>query len=216
MLRPGLALIALLIATSVGACGRTKPGKPAATNEANQPQPPIDARGFPESAYASLHEIKQAGPGAVGKTAVLRVRRQATDETRIYGNSCVDNYIKPYDESSAVFWLAFRPEDRDLIRGMPMGAPGNGCGDYESGGGGVAVQFEITGTEGDHLTAKVLTIFADPVPALTPPAGADYAAIEDMILDGTAAPGKILVFRGYHYDSQWDRIWGCPRGRDGG
>jgi len=186
----GLIVILIVIACSAAHAGPTK--------------------AMPKGHYTSLAAIMKDGKAAIGKTALLSIRRQWTGYRVIYANSCGDNALKPYIEENTHLLLSFADADRDRVRGMPMGLEEKNCDPVEGGGGAVEVYLRVTGFDKTGVAiAKALAIFGQKVKATPPPKGADYATLEDMALDAKNAKGKIVVFRAFRSYAEPPSLNGC-------
>jgi hypothetical protein len=156
-----------------------------------------------------MRSLRHQGGAAVGTTVLMKLRRAATNVRRIYANSCMDNAAKPFVQEDAFFYVEFDRQARDYVRGMPMDDD-KACVDLDQGGSGVRVSVLVTGIVDGELKLKAVQFFNEPKAAWPKPAGVDYGALEDMVLDGDDAKGKVVSFRGYHYEGkQWARVFGC-------
>lgn len=159
------------------------------------PPPPAD--------FTSLADVVKAGAKAMKKMVRLRVRRDHyTSSTQFTAVPCVDKV------ANATIWLRYKAEQRDWVRAM-YGTPPDACATASfkvvafRGGGAPLVEGTI-----EHVGTVV------PKRAAKPPAGADYASIDDAILAGAEAKGKIIANSFWAYNGDPKELWvhDCKRG----
>lgn len=180
---------------SAGPMVEAPPPPPApAPPPATEPPPPETAP--PPADFTSLADAVRAGKAAVGKMLRLRVRRDHyTSGTQFTAVPCVER------SGTSSIWLRYRPEQRDYVRAM-HDTPSDAC---------ATVSFRVVAFRGgpaplvEGAIEHVGTLA--PRRAATPPAGADYASIDDAILAGPDAKGKIIVGDFWAYDGDPKELW---------
>jgi hypothetical protein len=164
----------------------TRPTEPEP--EPETPPPPAD--------FTSLADTVKAAKAALGKVVRLRVRRDHyTSATQFTAVPCVE------PRGSGSIWLRYRPEQRDHVRAM-YGTPNDAC---------ATVSFRVVAFRGgpaplvEGAIEHVATLA--PKRAAPPPPGADYASIDDAILAGADAKGKIIAGDFWAYDGDPKELW---------
>lgn len=173
------------------------PEPPATAHAAPPPEPVAEPETPPPAAdFTSLAEAVKAGKASVGKVVRLRVRRDHyTSATQFTAVPCVE------PRGSGSIWLRYRPEQRDHVRAM-YGTPNDAC---------ATVSFRVVAFRGgpaplvEGAIEHVATLA--PKRAAQPPAGADYASIDDAILAGPDAKGKIIAGDFWAYDGDPKELW---------
>lgn len=136
----------------------------------------------------------------MGKMVRLRVRRDHyTSATQFTAMPCVESL--PH----ASIWLRYGPDQRDWVRAL-HGTPNDACG---------TVSFRVVGFQGGmHGTSAALVEGSiehvgtlAPKKATKPEPGADYASIDDAILAGAEAKGKIIVGDFWAYNGDPKELW---------
>ena len=169
------------------------PALPVAVEE----EPPLPAETPPPPAdFTSLADVTKAGKKAVGKMVRLRVRRDHyTSATQFTAVPCVENV------PLTTIWLRYRAEHKDWIRPM-RDTPHDRCATASfkvvafRGGAAPLVEGSI-----EHVGTVV------PKRAAKPEAGADYASIDDAIIAGADAKGKIVAGDFWVYDGNPKQLW---------
>jgi hypothetical protein len=153
----------------------------------------------PEPDFRSFDELRQGAADAIGKRGRLRLRRDHfTSSDAFTGVSCGDD--------RGFLRLEFAPELRDQVRAM-HGAAQQDC---------ATVLFTVTAVDkrGPFFDAKVEKISdvtpKGPVPGAD---GADYGSIDDVLLAGAEAKGKLVEASVWVYDGdpQLLRVHDCGR-----
>jgi len=152
----------------------------------------------PAADYTSFEEMKAAMKGAIGKKARLRLYRDHyTSGKDFTAETC---------EGHGSMRLQYAAEHRDFVRAMYKTAKSD-C---------AFVTFEITGVD-DRIAffeGKTIKIFGiEPRAAVVPGGGADFAFIDDVVIAGDDAKGKIVdgVFWAYSGDPTMLWVHDCSR-----
>jgi hypothetical protein len=173
---------------------------PQPSTDATAPAPPAETAPPPADFFA-LAYVVQAGPLAIGKMVRLRARRGYTSGTRFLGVPCLE------DPPSTHLFLDYKPEQRDWARAM-AGTPSDAC---------ATVSFRVIAFRGGVAPVIEGSIehigTVKPKQAATPSRGADYASIDDAILAGADAQGKIIAgdFLADRGNPKEIRLFDCKR-----
>lgn len=169
------------------------PATPASVVQADEPPPETPP---PPADYVSLGDVVLAGKGALKKMVRLRVLRDHyTSATQFTAVPCVESV------PLTSIWLRYRPEQRDYVRAM-HDTPRDAC---------ATVSFRVVAFRGgpaplvEGSIEHVGTIV--PKKAAKPEAGADYASIDDAILAGAEAKGKIIAGDFWAYNGNPKELW---------
>lgn len=153
--------------------------------------PPATNESGPAVDFTSFAEMKAAMKGAIGKKARLRVYRDHyTSGKDFTAETC---------EGRGSMRLQYSPEHRDFVRAMYK-TPKNDC---------AFVTFEITGVD-DRIAffeGKTITIFGIEPRAAIVPTGADFAFIDDVVIAGDDAKGKIVDGAFWAYNGDPTMLW---------
>lgn len=165
-----------------------KPEPPVEEELPETPPPPAD--------FMTLGDAAKAGSKAIGKMVRIRVRRDHyTSATQFTGVPCLE---RPPNTS---LWLRYKPEQRDWVRAL-HGTPPDACG---------TVSFKVVAFHGGPAPLVEGSIehvgTLKPKKAKAPPAGAHYASIDDAILAGAEAKGKIIAADVWAYNGNPKELW---------
>jgi hypothetical protein len=170
------------------------------TVEAPSPPPMRAPRRFdgpaPTPDFTAFGDVVAAASRSVGKIARLRVRRDHyTSAKQFTAVPCVDRV------PNATIWLRYVPEDRDWVRAM-HDTPHDAC---------ATVSFKVVAFRPPPAPLVEGTIehvaTLEPKPPEPAPPGADYASVDDAIIDGADAKGKIIATEVWAYDSDPTELW---------
>lgn len=169
----GISIDPLATATATATATSTH-APPKKTSGADKPDPAAD--------YKNIEDMNLDGKKAIGKTALVRMRRSDTSDRRFTAHSCTDKGTGNYAN------LEFEADQAKLVRAMPQLLKnfGDDC---------PRVFFKITGQEPyiKRFKGKVLEIMdTEPEESGKAPDGADYGSLDDANFDGGKAKGKTL------------------------
>ena len=169
---------------------------PAPAPPVVEDEPPLPPETPPPKAdFMSLADVVKAGKGAVGKMVRLRVRRDYyTSATQFTAEPCLERH-------ASTVWLRYRAEHRDWVRAM-HDVPHDDC---------PTASFKVVAFHGgpaplvEGSLEHVGTV--KPKRATKPEAGADYATIDDAIIAGAGAKGKIISGSFWAYNGDPKELW---------
>lgn len=170
------------------------PPAPAPVVSAEPPFPPETPP--PPADYQSFADVAKAGNKAKGKMVRLRVRRaHYTSATQFTALPCLESV------PLATLWLYFQPEHRDWVRPM-SGTDVDACATASFR------VFAFRGGPAPLVEGKIEHIgTVQPRRAAKPEPGSDYATIDDAILAGAEAKGKIIAGDFWAYDGNPKELW---------
>lgn len=154
---------------------------PAAPPAVVEPEPPLPPETPPPKAdFTSLDDVVKAGKASIGKMVRLRVRRDHyTSATQFTAVPCPDRHV-------STVWLRYRAEHHDWVRAM-YDVPRDDC---------PTASFKVVAFHGGRAPLVEGSLehvgTVRPKRAAKPEAGADYASIDDAIIAGADAKGKII------------------------
>jgi hypothetical protein len=160
---------------------------PVAATAAREETPP------PPADYLLHADVVKAGKKALGKMVRMQVRRDHYTSSKMFtAVPCKD---------SGLVWLRYKPEQRDWVRAM-HGTPHSAC---------ATVSFKVVSNHGGPAPLVEGSIehigTLTPKPAEPAPPGADFASIDDAILAGPDAKGKVIVTDVWAYDGDPKELW---------
>lgn len=166
--------------------------KPPHERPSERAKPPADAArhyteaDFGEASYLSVETLVAAGREAKGKLALLHLGRGETRENDFTAFAC-DSH------GGHMVYLTIADDQRDAVRALPKNARGAcprvlvrvwSIGPYSSGGHREADGTWVSEESKEQVIEGELLAIGDvkPRPPLPPPAGAQFASFDDIVL----------------------------------
>jgi len=128
--------------------------------------------------YTSLREAKRDGAAAIGKTILITVTRERLWADRVSLHTCANS-------EPASTQATYTPDMRPLLRGM-LGMPGDrNCHR-------VIVRWTGKEERGTDLVNLLEVLDVKPYEPQPPPPGVDYTSMDDALIEGASAAGKVV------------------------